>query len=246
MCGPRAAVIDSGGPKNGYALQITGSYVGVWGITISNAQKGVIVDGGDFVQIDNVEVHTIGDEAVHFRGTATDGVVQDSLIHHTGLRRDKFGEGIYVGSAVSNWPKYSNGKPDQSDRVRISRNQIWDTTAESIDIKEGTSGGSVEFNSMDGTGMTGADSWVDMKGNGYTIRGNVGVSAPEDGFQTHNIDNMGSGSNNEFISNTAQVDGPGYGFYIHDPQSTDNIVSCTNLATKADSGFSNLPCSDAD
>jgi hypothetical protein len=153
-----------------------------------------MIDGGDFVHIDSVEVHTIGDEAIHFRGNATDGVVQDSLIHHTGLRRDKFGEGIYVGSAVSNWGKITNGDPDKSDRIAILRNRIWDTTAESIDLKEGTTEGRVELNAFDGSSLTGADSWVDAKGNDYVLQGNVGMTSPEDGFQTHNIDNMGWGT----------------------------------------------------
>ena len=244
ICGPREARIDSGGHKNGYGLHITGSYVGVWGLTVSNAQKGIVVDGGDFVQIDFVDVHTIGDEAVHFRGTATDGVVQDSLVHHTGLRRDKFGEGIYVGSAVSNWGKISNGEPDKSDRIAILRNRIWDTTAESIDLKEGTSDGRVEFNSFDGSRLIGADSWVDVKGNNYLVHGNLGVASPEDGFQTHNIDDLGWGQDNRFIANTAQVSGPGYGFYIHDSDKTNNLVSCTNIVTDAASGYANTACSD--
>ncbi|MEZ4505887.1 MAG: right-handed parallel beta-helix repeat-containing protein [Thermomicrobiales bacterium] len=244
ICGPRDAVIDSGDIREGYGLHITGSYAGVWGITISNAQKGIVVDGGDFVQVDNVEVHTIGDEAIHFRGNATDGVVQDSLIHYTGLRREKFGEGIYVGSAVSNWGEITDGEPDKSDRVAIRRNRIWDTTAESIDLKEGTSNGVVEYNSFDGSGLTEADSWVDVKGNGYRIVGNVGTTSPEDGFQTHNIDDMGWGRENQFVSNTAQVSGEGYGFYIHDADKTANVVSCSNMVTNAGAGFSNIACSD--
>lgn len=242
ICGPRTAILDAGGIDRGIGLQITGSNVGVWGITVTNAQKGIVIDGGDFVEIDNVEVHTTGDEAIHFRANATDGVVQDSDIHHTGLRSAKLGEGISVGSAVSDWPAISGGEADKSDRVHISRNRIWDTTAEAIDIKEGTSAGAIDFNSMDGTGMTEADSWVDLKGNSYVIRSNVGINSPGDGFQTHNIDNMGSGSGNEFVGNTAQVDGPGYGFYIHDPEETKNTVSCSNMVSKAESGFANVEC----
>jgi len=244
ICGPRAAVIDSGGSKNGYGLHITGSHAGVWGLTVSNAQKGIMIDGGDFVHIDSVGVHTIGDEAIHFRGNATDGVVQGSLIHHTGLRRDKFGEGIYVGSAVSNWGKITNGDPDKSDRIAILRNRIWDTTAESIDLKEGTTEGRVELNAFDGSSLTGADSWVDAKGNDYVLQGNVGMTSPEDGFQTHNIDDMGWGQNNQFVANTAQVEGPGYGFYIHDADKTNNQVSCSNIVSNAESGFSNKECTD--
>lgn len=245
ICGPRSAVIDSGGPNNGYGLHITGSFVGIWGLTVQNAQKGIVVDGGDSVHIDNVEVRTIGDEAIHFRANATDGIVQDSLIHHIGLRRDTFGEGIYIGSAVSNWPTYTDGEADRSEGILIARNKIWDTTAEAIDIKEGTSDGQVELNSFDGSSMTGADSWVDVKGNGYVIRGNVGTNSPEDGFQTHNIGDMGWGEDNQFIVNTAQVSGPAYGVYIHDADTTNNVVACSNVVIEAASGFSNVECSDA-
>jgi hypothetical protein len=33
--------------------------------------------------------------------------------------------------------------------------------------------------------MTGADSWVDVKGNAWTVRGNRGSLSPQDGFQVH-------------------------------------------------------------
>jgi hypothetical protein len=244
MCGPRDAVFDSGGQKNGYGLHITGSYAGTWGMTISNSQKGIVVAGGDFAQIEYVEVHTIGDEAIHFRGHPTDGVVQDFLIHHTGLRRDKFGEGIYIGSAVSNWGEISDSEPDKIDWVSILRNRIWDTTSDSIDLKEGTSGGRVEFNSFDGSSLAGADSWVDVKGNDYVIQGHVGTNSPEDGLQTHNIADLRWGRDNDFRGNTALVSGPGYGFYIHDADKINYQVSCSNTVIVAASGFSNLPCSD--
>lgn len=244
ICGPREAIIDSGGISEGDGLRITGNYTGVWGITVSNAQTGILVDGADYVHIDNVEVHTIGDEGIRFQGNATDGVVQDSSIHYTGLHNEKLGEGIHVGSAVSSWGDISQGEPDKSDRVAILRNRIWDTTAESIDLKEGTSNGMVEYNSFDGTSLTAADSWVDVKGNGYVISGNVGTTSPGDGFQTHNIDDMGWGRDNQFRSNTAQVSGDGYGFYIQDSDKTDNLVACSNFATGAASGFSNVACSE--
>ncbi|MGH9187273.1 MAG: hypothetical protein ACRD0U_15885 [Acidimicrobiales bacterium] len=53
----------------------------------------------------------IGDEAIHLRAFSTDNLAIGNTIRNTGLRRDKFGEGIYVGSAVSNWEKHSGGEP---------------------------------------------------------------------------------------------------------------------------------------
>ena len=81
--------------------------------------------------------------------------------------------------------KVQKGEPDHRDRNQVLRNEIWATTSESIDIKEGTSGGLIEGNRFDGSGLSGADSWVDVKGNGYTILGNtIGTNSPKDGYQT--------------------------------------------------------------
>ncbi|HMG19998.1 MAG TPA: hypothetical protein VK607_01730, partial [Kofleriaceae bacterium] len=66
-------------------------------------------------------------------------------------------------------------RPDRCDRIRIVGNHLGpNTTAENLDIKEGTSDGIVENNWFDGTGMVvpaGADSWVDVKGNGWQLVG---------------------------------------------------------------------------
>ena len=35
--------------------------------------------------------------AIHLRSRSTDNAVLDNHVSNTGLRRDKFGEGIYVG-----------------------------------------------------------------------------------------------------------------------------------------------------
>ena len=242
LCGDREAIIDGGGwEHSGYALHIRADHVTVGGITVRNAQKGVMLDGAGGVVLDGIEVHTIGHEAVHFRTHSSGNVIQDSDIHDTGLDNEKFGEGIYIGSAVSNWERYTGGEPDRSDSNQVLNNRIWNTSSESVDIKEGTEGGLIEGNVFDGAGMTGADSWVDMKGNGYIIRGNVGMNSPKDGFQTHVIDDMGWGRENVFEGNVVVVNGDGYGFYIHEPERTANVVRCDNVVEAAGSGVSNLP-----
>ncbi|MCA9858782.1 MAG: hypothetical protein KC438_03630, partial [Thermomicrobiales bacterium] len=205
ICGPREAVIDSGGPANGTALLITGSMVGVWGISVTNAQTGILVDGGTQVQIDYVAVSTTGGAGIAFQSNASDGVVQDSLIHHTGLTAGSSGVGVSVGAPAG----ASSDELDQNDNMRISRTRIWDTAAESIRVREGSTGGLLDYNSFDGTAMTTGDSWVDLRGNEYVVRGNVGVGSPGDGFQTHNVGNLGWGKQNTFTMNTVQLDGPG-------------------------------------
>jgi hypothetical protein len=84
-----------------------------------------------------------------------------------------------------------------------------------------------------------------MKGSGYVIRQNTGTNSPEDGFQTHVINNLEWGSNNLFEENIAEVNGEGFGFYIHDPDESNNTVRCNNEVTGAEKGFANVECSAA-
>ena len=131
-------------------------------------------------------VHHVGHEAIHLRAFSSDNLVRGNLVHHTGLRLAQFGEGVYVGSAQSNWCRHSGCRPDRSDHNRILGNRIGpDVTAESVDLKEGTSAGLVSGNTFVGARMTGADSWVDVKGNAYRVEANRGRLTPRDGFQVH-------------------------------------------------------------
>jgi len=242
ICGGRNAIIDGGGVRSGYAVHVTANWVNLEGITIRNAQKGVVADGSNHITLRTLEVHTIGDEAIHLRSLSSDNIVQSNLVHDTGLRRDKFGEGIYVGSAVSNWEKYGDGGPDLSDRNLVEANLIWATTAESIDIKEGTTGTIVRANWFDGSALSGADSWIDAKGNDAQISENHGFNSPLDGYQTHVIDNMDWGKGNQFAANSADVNGPGFGFSFHEKVPGDNTVLCNNVVNSAASGFANVDC----
>lgn len=58
-----------------------------------------------------------------------------------------------------------------------------------------------------------ADSWIDLKGNGWVVENNHGTTALEDGFQVHQA-LSGWGNGNLFRNNLAEVDGPGYGFWL--------------------------------
>jgi hypothetical protein len=243
LCGGGGAVLNGGGIKNGYALHLDGaSWWRVVGFTVTNSQKGVMADKVQHAVIQDLTVHQIGDEAIHLRNFSSDNIVESNTISNTGLRRDKFGEGIYIGTAVSNWPTYSGGKPDNSDRNIIRGNTITATTAESIDIKEGTTGGIVVGKTFDGSKHSGShnDSWIDVKGNGWTIEGNTGSHSLKDGFQVHEVV-QGWGRDNVFRNNQADVDGPGFGFWVQSPE--DNTVACNNKVSGAAEGLTNGTCS---
>ncbi len=241
LCGGRAAVLQGEGYKDGYVLHFeNAAHWRVSGFTVRSGQKGVMVDTGTGIGLQGLLVTDIGDEAVHLRNHSSDNVVRGLTIRNTGNRREKFGEGVYVGTAVSNWPTITGGKPDNSDRNFVLNNVISENTSEAIDIKEGTSNGVVAGNTFDGAKMTDADSWVDVKGNGYLIAGNSGRTSSEDGFQTHVVV-PGWGDANLFIRNVADLaGGSGVGYYLHEQRA--NKVSCANKATGADGGLTNFPC----
>jgi hypothetical protein len=204
-----------------------------------------MVDGVTDSVIQDLTVTDIGDEGVHLRTASTGNVVRGLTISDTGQRTEKFGEGIYVGSARSNWCDISDCEPDRSDRNVVIANTISATAAESIDIKEGTTGGVVADNTFNGAGMKGdADSWIDVKGNGWLIQGNRGTTAVTSGFQV-NQQADGWGTGNTFDHNIADVQGPGYGYELRAPTddpAAANRVTCTNTATGAQAGLSNTPC----
>jgi hypothetical protein len=242
LCGGAGAVIDAGGPNGGYGFHLDGvSYWRLVGFAVRNAQKGVMADRAQHVVVQGLTVEQIGDEAIHLRDFSTDNVVQENTVRQTGLRRDKFGEGIYIGSAKSNWCTITNCQPDLSDRNVVRGNHISGTTAEQVDIKEGTTGGVLSGNTFDGSAMKvdSADSWVDVKGNGWLIEGNVGRNTPADGFQTHEVV-AGWGAGNTFRSNTAEVNGPGWGFKF--APANGNVLGCDNKAVGAASGLGNVTC----
>jgi hypothetical protein len=240
LCGSADAVIDGGDIEGDYAFHLDGAkYWRLVGFTVSGGQKGVVADGTVGSVIQGLTVTGTGDEAIHLRSDSTDNVVLDNTISDTGNRNDKYGEGVYVGSAVSNWCTYTDCQADRSDRNVVKGNTISDTSSESVDIKEGTTGGLVVDNTFDGAGMTGADSWVDVKGNNYLIQGNTGTNAEKNGMQTHQI-LPGWGDFNVFSGNHLDVGSSDYAIASWPEES--NVVTCDNTFANAAEGLSNIPC----
>lgn len=241
LCGSQATVLEGGDVEHGYVLHLDrASYWHLYGFAVRNGQKGIMADSVSGVLIEAVTVTGIGDEAIHLRAGSSDNRVVGNTISDTGLRKPKYGEGIYIGSAESNWCDISECEPDRSDNNLIEGNTISGTTAESIDIKEGTTGGVIRDNTFDGAAMVEADSWVDVKGNDWLIESNAGTDSPMDGFQTHQIID-GWGVGNVFRGNKAAVNGPGFGFSLTPVR--DNVVECNNTASGAGEGLSNVNCS---
>jgi hypothetical protein len=244
LCGSRNAVLDGGDVDGDYTLHLSGaSYWHVVGLTVTGGQKGVMVDSGVGNRIEGLLVTSMGDEAIHLRTHSSGNVVVGNTIRDTGLRKPKFGEGIYIGSAENNWCQLTGCEPDRSNGNVIEGNDIAGTTAESVDIKEGTSDGVLRGNVFDGSAMVEADSWVDVKGNSWTVEDNTGTSSPQDGFQVHEVVD-GWGQDTVFSGNTAAVDAAGYAINVAGPRTLRNstTVDCDNVTDGAASGMSNVAC----
>ncbi|GLY27550.1 hypothetical protein [Kineosporia sp. NBRC 101731] len=241
LCGGRKAVLEAGAVKGGYTLHFdSASYWRADGFTVRNGQKGVMVDAGTGIGLQNLLVEQIGDEAVHLRTGSTKNVVRGLTVRDTGLRKPQYGEGVYIGTAESNWCEYTDCKPDRSNDNFVLNNHISGTTAENVDIKEGTQGGVLTGNTFDGAGLTQGDSWVDVKGNGWLISGNTGTDSPADGYKVIEILD-GWGWRNLFSANSSTVNGSGYAINVT-KRHNDNVVRCNNTAKSAAEGLTTIDC----
>lgn len=249
LAGSPNAVIDGNGTGGRYGLYLVGAdHWNLVGFTVANASKGVVQDGSNHVFYEDMTVTNIGAEAVHFRAFSSHNVVKNSTISSTGRNSAQFGEGVYIGSASgANWDIHSGGEPDASDRNIVIGNTFTDFTAEAIDIKEGSTGNYVAYNTFEGSSLSGensADSWVDIKGNYNLVEYNTGTNTLANGFEVHSIDSApGWASHNLFRNNTANVNAGGYGFYIsYSALQGANTVECNNVVTGAVTGPWNVTC----
>lgn len=239
--------------QTGYGLWLQGAnYWNLKGFSVTRSKKGIVLDGASHVTIDGVSVHDIGYEGVHFRKSSAYGVIRNSSVYNTGTEQPGYGEGVYLGSANSNWECYgaNGGKdPDASDYVQVLNNKIGpNVAAEGIDVKEGTHDGLISGNTLDGTGEKNqhdADSTMDIKGDRYTITGNTAGNGYLDAIQLHNVWGK-TGCGNTFSKNTLTVTNKnGYGVNATDQSQctsskSPNIIGASNKSTGG-KGLSKTP-----
>jgi hypothetical protein len=239
--GPREAILASEGIKADYGLHVTGDHWRIEGLSIRDATKGIVLDGSVGTVISGVDVGTIGEEGVHFRMCSSDSALLDSLVHDTGLQKPRFGEGVYVGSANSNWHRYGcvDGV-DDTERVRIEGNTFRNISAEGADLKEGVDSGTLRGNTFVNAGFSGensADSAVDIKSNGFLVAHNV-IRDPSgdalDAIQTHSV-YEGYGTGNTITGNVIEGAWPGFGIGMF--PADGNLADCSNTAPGAAMGL---------
>ncbi|MCD5310812.1 right-handed parallel beta-helix repeat-containing protein [Kineosporia babensis] len=267
--GSATSIIDNGSPSNtGYPLHLDDChYVHVRGFQVRNSQKGIMVDRSLNCVLEDLEVSQIGHEGIHLRNETSYCIVRRCHVHHTGRIDQRYGEGLYCGTAQSNWgavqrvPAAMRGYPDVCVGNQFIDCNIHNVTAECMDSKEGTYGCVLRGCTFDGTEIQGAnfaDSWVDIKGESWVVEGNTGNVIMTNAFEVHEIDNfpaqfrspyvdglgnshpaVRSGRANIFDGNTGNAaPATGYGFMVS--LGEGNVVYDTNNIIGAAAGMSDV------
>ncbi len=233
LTGSRAAVLTNPG---GYGFHLKANHWRLEGFTVTGAVQGIVLEEANHNVLDRLVVRGIEEEGIRLRRNSADNIVQNSVVRDTGLGgRTGYGEGIYLGSAVSDWDRYTAGQPDRSNRNRILGNTIGpNVRGEAIDVREGTTGGEIRGNVLDGSRATDErsdDSCLDVKGNNYLVVGNTCRKPVRDAFQTH-IQLTGWGCENVFRDNRLDTGAGGLGVRVvldEEGENCGNVVYADNL-----------------
>jgi hypothetical protein len=250
LCGSVNAILNGGDPTN---LTTTLSLVGakywtVSGFTITGGLFGIHADSADHLVLDHLTIHKIGQEAISLKQFSHHAVVQYNKIYDTGLKVAEYGEGVYVGTANSQWV---GGVPDKTDSVVIAHNTFGpNVRAEAVDVKEATTGTRIIGNTFDGTGMvesqgSGESGWpnspVILQGMNAHVDSNSVVHPLVAAFRVVTHGTTMTGSGNVFANKNVDAGGAKYGFLIQTGGAGNNVVKCNNTVTNAQV-FSSQSC----
>jgi hypothetical protein len=202
ISGSKDATIETG-PKGTSLSMVDCQDCSLTGFTVKGGQKTLMADHSSGNVFDSLDLSGSQMEVLHLRKNSSNNVVQGCSIHDSGKGGDTAaghgrtqamdGEGIYIGTAKS------NSSSDASNNNKIIGNHIFNTTAENIDIKEFTSGGTISGNTLDGEKM-GSDikANVLIKGSDYTASGNTVTNKRNKGIRSMTISGAeNSGKNNK-------------------------------------------------
>ncbi|KQR23430.1 NosD domain-containing protein [Microbacterium sp. Leaf151] len=242
ICGSPRAVLTTGAIDTGSALRIdASSNIVLTGFTVERSLQGIMIKYSSRMVLSDLVVRDTGYEGIHLYAMTSDSVVAHSTLARNGSLDVSYGEGVYIGTSQRRWDEVTGGEPDASNRNVIVSNRFVQTGAESIDAKEGTSGGTVADNTFEGfLNGSRALGWVLVTGNEWAIIGNDGDDAVGNAYSSLSWGDWGY--DNEFRDNTGRVGSSGYGVWVHD-KTRGVAVACDNQVTAAGSGNTNVFCS---
>ena len=196
--------------KHNYGIHVTGNYVILKNLKIHSFSKGVVFDNSVGALMEDCEVYHTGNEIVHVRDSSQQVTLNRNFIHGSGYEIAKYGEGIYVGTYNTGWASSQQADRDAGfwgtdasqhrysgydwrvNDTKITCNIVSGTTAENIDVKEGTVRGIVQGNmfigdSLDYNGeVSYDDANIDMKGAYWTVTGNYFYNSKKQGLPYYN------------------------------------------------------------
>ena len=194
-----------------YGIHVTGDFVILKNLEIKTFGKAVMVDHANDVIIEDCHIHDTGTEIVHVRDSSQRVIINRNLIHGSGSHTGKYGEGVYVGSYPGSWAsslaseksagywgagvsEYRKSNYDwRVNDTKITCNVIKATTAENIDVKEGTVGGLIQGNmfvadwlATEADAPDYDDAYIDMKGVKWVVSGNYMYDAKNTSLPYYN------------------------------------------------------------
>lgn len=166
------AILQPKENNSGYTLHLQGNECLILqGFTLQDCKKRLVIDNSNNIIVDNIIINNVGEEAIYLRSFSSYNIVRNCSITNVDLLDACYDECVYIGTAISNWPKISSGKPDTCNYNLIENNIIGPyVAAEAVDVKKGTFYNIIRGNTFYGKGQkgeNGGDSWIDVKGN-YT------------------------------------------------------------------------------
>ena len=196
--------------NSNYGIHVTGNYVILKNLKIHTFSKGVVFDNSVGALMEDCEVYHTGTELVHVRDSSQQVTLNRNFIHGSGYETPRYGEGIYVGTYFKSWAssqqsdktagfwgadasqhRYS-GYDWRVNDTKITCNIVKATTAENIDVKEGTIRGTVQGNMFiaDSTNYDGQvdydDANIDMKGASWSVTDNYFYNSKKSGLPYYN------------------------------------------------------------
>ncbi len=89
--------------SSGYVVHVTGDYVVLKSLVITQGDKGVIFDNASNGILEDCEVYNVGAELIHVRDASSNVIISRNNIHNSGNTAGTYGEGLYIGTDFARW-----------------------------------------------------------------------------------------------------------------------------------------------
>ena len=159
--------------KDGFIIHIKGDYWVIENIRIGYGGQAIVLDNASYNIIRNVEMFSLGSQAVLIRYGSSYNLFQNCYIHNTGNNNPIYADGFDIGLPHS---EKTTGSDHIADNNVIEGCVFRNIASEPIKIREYTSGNEVVNNAFFGGGINGknnADNFISISGSDNYIHNNV-------------------------------------------------------------------------